>query len=110
MQKTQSMNDTTPAGNGHPHGNDEYLVKIARAMRRALQRAANYAIRHDDPVAGANEALEILQAELLWRFEILGYRQQQHLLIVPAPLPPQNCPNPHVIVSCMPITISQSNA
>jgi len=88
QERTQLVNEATHAGNGRPAGDDEYLAKLARAMRRKLKRAVDYAMRHDDPAAAANEALAILHAELLWRFELLRSRQRQPVLIVPEPLPP----------------------
>lgn len=103
------MNETVHAGNGQRDGDDEYLVKIARAMRRALQRAANYAMRHDDTAEAANEALAILRAELLWRFELLRSGPRKPTLIVPEPLLPPSYPSQQLIVSCTPVTISQSN-
>ena len=36
----------------------------------------------------ANEALGLLHAEFLWRFELLRSRQRQPSLIIPEPLPP----------------------
>lgn len=88
MLKMEHMPDTIHCGNGQRDGDDEYLVNIARAMRQALQHAANYAMRHDNPAVAANEALEILRAELLWRFELLRSRQRQPNVIVPEPLSP----------------------
>lgn len=81
------MNETTHTSNGLRAGNDDYQVELALAMRRALKRAADYAMQHDDAAAAANEALAILRAELLWRFELLRSRQRQPTLIVPEPLP-----------------------
>jgi len=83
----EPVNQTTHAGSGRPAGNDEYLAKLACAMRRALKRAADHAMRHDDAAAAANEALALLHAEFVWRFELLRSRQRQPVLTVPAPLP-----------------------
>ena len=88
QEKPKTVNDETHAGNRRSAGDDEYHVKFARAMRRALRRAANYVMRHGDPAAAANEALVALRAEFLWRFELLRSRHRQPVLIVPAPLPP----------------------
>jgi hypothetical protein len=77
---------TAHASNGRPAENDEGLVKLAQAMRRALKRAADYAMRHDNAAEAANEALALLRAEFLWRFELLRSRQRQPVLIVPEPL------------------------
>jgi hypothetical protein len=75
-------------GNGCPAEDGEYLAKLARAMRRALKRAVDYAMRHDDAAKAANEALEILRAELLWRFELLRSGPRKPIPIVPEPIPP----------------------
>jgi hypothetical protein len=83
----QPVNETTHAGNSRPAGDDEYQAKLAHAMRRALKRAADYAMRQDDAVASANLAIAQLHAEFLWRFEILRSRQRQPDLIVPDHLP-----------------------
>lgn len=85
---TQPANETTHTRNGRPAGDDDYQVKIARAMRQALKRAADYAMRYDDAAEAANEALLLLRAEFLWRFDLLRSRQRQPTLIVPEPLPP----------------------
>jgi hypothetical protein len=69
-----------------PHA--EYLAKLARAMRRAHESAADYAMRHDDAAATANEALAILRAEFMWRFELLRSGPRKPVLIVPEPIPP----------------------
>jgi hypothetical protein len=43
---------------------------------------------HDNAAEAANEALALLRAELVWRFELLRSRQRQPVLIVPEPLLP----------------------
>jgi hypothetical protein len=78
---------TPHASNGRPAENDDDGVKLAQAMRRALKRAADYAMRHGNAAEAANEALAMLRAEFVWRFELLRSRQRQPVLIVPAPLP-----------------------
>ena len=85
---TQQQIEPPHASNGHPAENDEDLAKLAQAMRRALKRAANYAMRHDNAAEAANEALALLRAEFVWRFDLLRSRQRQPALIVPKPLPP----------------------
>ncbi len=80
--------ETPHAGNGRPTENDAEPVQLARAMRRALKRAANYAMRQDNAAEAANEALALLRAELVWRFDLLRSRQRQPVLIDPEPLPP----------------------
>ena len=88
-EMTQQQMETPYASNGRPAENDEDLrAKLAQAMRRALKRAADYAMRHDNAAEAANEALALLRAELVWRFELLRSRQRQPALIVPKPLPP----------------------
>jgi hypothetical protein len=79
--------ETPHASNCRPTENDEDLAQLAQAMRRALKRAANYAMRQDNAAEAANEALAILRAELIWRFDLLRSRQRQPDLIVPEPLP-----------------------
>ena len=86
-EMTQQQIETPHASNRRPVENDEDLpAKLAQAMRRALKRAANYAMRHDNAAEAANEALALLRAEFLWRFELLRSRQRQPVLIVPEPL------------------------
>ena len=85
--KTQQQIETPHASNGRPAESDEDLAKLARALRRALKRAANYAMRQDNAAEAANEALALLRAEFVWRFELLRSRQRQPVLIVPGPLP-----------------------
>jgi hypothetical protein len=80
--------ETPHASDRRPTENDAELAQPARAMRRALKRAANYAMRQDNTAEAANEALALLRAELVWRFELLRSRQRQPLLITPEPLPP----------------------
>jgi hypothetical protein len=88
-EMTQQQIETPHASNRRPVENDEDLpAKLAQAMRRALKRAANYAMRHDNAAEAANEALALLRAEFVWRFELLRSRQRQPVLIVPKPLPP----------------------
>ena len=88
-EMTQQQIETPHASNRRPVENDEDLpAKLAQAMRRALKRAANYAMRHDNAAEAANEALALLRAEFVWRFELLRSRQRQPALIVPMPLPP----------------------
>lgn len=82
------MNETTQTGNGRPADDDDYQVQIARALRRALRRVADYAMLHDDAAAAANEALLLLRAEFLYRFELLRSSKRQPVLIVPHPIPP----------------------
>ena len=87
-EMTQQQIETPHASNRRPVENDEDLpAKLAQAMRRALKRAANYAMRHDNAAEAANEALALLRAEFVWRFELLRSRQRQPVLIVPGPLP-----------------------
>ncbi len=81
------MNEMTHTINGPRTADDDYQVELARAMRRALKCAVDYAMRHDDATVAANEALAMLRAEFLWRFELLRSRQRQPALIVPQPLP-----------------------
>ena len=85
---TQQQVETPHASNGRPAENEEDLAKLARAMRRALKRAASYAMCHDNAAEAANEALALLRAEFVWRFELLRTRQRQPVLIVPEPLLP----------------------
>lgn len=80
--------ETPRASNGRRIGNDEDRAQLVQAMRRALKRAANYAMRLDNAAEAANEALAILRAEFVWRFDLLRSRQRQPILIVPEPLPP----------------------
>ena len=88
-EMTQQQIETPHASNRRPVENDEDLpAKLAQAMRRALKRAANYAMRHDNAAEAANEALALLRAEFVWRFELLRSRQRQPVLIVPEPLLP----------------------
>ena len=88
-EMTQQQIETPHASNRRPVENDEDLpAKLAQAMRRALKRAANYAMRHDNAAEAANEALALLRAEFVWRFDLLRSRQRQPALIVPKPLPP----------------------
>jgi hypothetical protein len=85
---TQQQIETPHVSHGSPAENDEDLAKLAQAMRRALKRVADYAMRHDNAAEAANEALALLRAEFAWRFELLRSRQRQPALIVPMPLPP----------------------
>ena len=88
-EMTQQQIETPHASNRRPVENDEDLpAKLAQAMRRALKRAADYAMRHDNAAEAANEALALLRSEFVWRFELLRSRQRQPVLIVPKPLPP----------------------
>jgi hypothetical protein len=87
-EMTQQQIETPRASNGRPAENDEERAKLARAMRRALKRAASYAMRYDNAAEAANEALALLRAEFVWRFELLRSRQRQPVLIVPEPLLP----------------------
>ena len=87
-EMTQLQIENPPTSEGRPAENDENLAKLARAMRRALKRAANYAMRHDNAAEAANQALALLRAEFVWRFELLRSRQRQPALIVPKPMPP----------------------
>jgi hypothetical protein len=57
-----------------------------RALQRAVNRAADAAMRCQNRVAAANAALRALRAEFLWRFELLRSRRQQPTLIDPEPL------------------------
>ncbi len=86
-EMTQPPGETPHANNGKPAENDEAPAKLAQALRRALKRAANYALRHDNAAEAANEALALLRAEFVWRFDLLRSRQRQPVLIVPKPLP-----------------------
>lgn len=86
-EMTPQPSETAHASNGRPADNHAELAKLTQAMRRALKRAANYAMRHDNVAEAANEALALLRAELVWRFELLRSRQRQPILIVPEPLP-----------------------
>jgi hypothetical protein len=54
-----------------------------RALRRAVKRAADAAMRCGDLAEAANAALALLRAELLWRFELLRSAQRQPPLIGP---------------------------
>ena len=84
---TQQQIETPHASSGCSAENDEERAKRAQAMRRALKRAASYAMCHDNAAEAANEALALLRAEFVWRFELLRSRQRQPALIVPGPLP-----------------------
>jgi len=76
-EMTQQQIETPHASNRRPVENDEDLpAKLAQAMRRALKRAANYAMRHDNAAEAANEALALLRSEFVWRFELLRSRQR----------------------------------
>ena len=86
-EMTQQPIETLHASNSRPAENDGDLAKLAQALRRALKRVANYAMRHDNAAEAANEALALLRAEFVWRFELLRSRQCQPALIVPKPLP-----------------------
>jgi hypothetical protein len=77
-----------------PTANGRKQAGCHRALRRALKRAADYAMRHDDPAAAANEALLMLRAELEWRFELTRSRQRRPALIAPEPLPPATTVSP----------------
>ena len=79
---------TAQPANARPAGNDEDWQEVAQAMRLALKRAVDYAMRHPDAVQAANEAMRLLRSEFLWRFELLRSRQRQPVLIVPEPLLP----------------------
>jgi hypothetical protein len=85
---TQQQIETPHASSGCSAENDEERAKRAQAMRRALKRAASYAMCHDNAAEAANEALALLRAEFVWRFELLRSRQRQPALIVPEPLLP----------------------
>ncbi|HMF12795.1 MAG TPA: hypothetical protein VKE94_10830 [Gemmataceae bacterium] len=87
-EMTQQQIETPHTRNGRLAENNEDLAKLAQAMRRALKRVANYAMRHDNAAEAANEALALLRAEFVWRFDLLRSRQRQPALIVPKPLPP----------------------
>lgn len=87
-ERTQQPIATAHASNGRSMENDADLAQLVRAMRRALRRAADYAMRQDNAAEAANEALALLRAEFVWRFELLRSRQRQPALIVPEPLLP----------------------
>lgn len=63
-----------------------------RALRRAVKRIADAAMRCADTAAAGNEALATLRAELVYRFDLLRSRQRQPALIDPEPLPPPPAP------------------
>jgi hypothetical protein len=58
-EMTQQQIETPHASIERPVENDEDLAKLAQAMRRALKRAANYAMRHDNAAEAANETLAL---------------------------------------------------
>jgi hypothetical protein len=87
-EMAQQQIESPHASNGRPAENDEDLANLAQALRRALKRAADYAMRHENAAVAANKALALLRAEFVWRFELLRSRQRQPGLIVPKPLPP----------------------
>ncbi|HEY7326764.1 MAG TPA: hypothetical protein VH592_03945 [Gemmataceae bacterium] len=87
-ERKKQQIETPHDSHGRPTENDEDLTKFALAMRRALKRVADYAMRHDNAAEAANEALALLRAEFVWRFDLLRSRQRQPVLIVPKPLSP----------------------
>ncbi len=87
-ERTQQPIETAHASNSRLIENDADLAQLVRAMRRALRRAADYAMRQDNAAEAANEALALLRAEFVWRFELLRSRQRQPVLIAPEPLLP----------------------